>query len=57
MLVVGSSLTVSPANTLAMMSRRLAILNRDPTPFDDRAAVVIHAAAGETLAALAAELL
>ena len=56
LLVVGSSLTVSPANTLAMMSRRLAIINRDPTPLDDRAIVVIHAAAGETLAALADKL-
>ena len=57
LLVVGSSLTVSPANTLAFRSGTLAIINRDPTPFDDRAALVIHSPAGETLAALAAELL
>jgi NAD-dependent SIR2 family protein deacetylase len=30
---------------------KLAIVNRDPTPYDDRAHLVIHAGAGETLAA------
>jgi len=35
---------------------RLAIVNRDPTPLDDDAELVVHAAAGETLRA-ASELL
>ena len=30
---------------------RLAIVNRDPTPYDARAALVVHASAGETLGA------
>lgn len=55
-LVVGSSLTVSPANSLALESRRLAIINRKPTPFDEHAKVVISGASGVTLGALAEEL-
>jgi len=51
-LVVGSSLTVSPANSIAVLSPHLAIINRDPTPADARADLVIHAPAGDTLAAL-----
>jgi len=57
MLVVGSSLSVSPANTLAFDPTRLAIINRDPTPFDERADLVINAPAGETLTALVNALL
>ena len=55
-LVVGSSLTVSPVNCLAFEARRLAIVNREPTPADGRADVVIHGEAGETLSALVGEL-
>jgi len=36
---------------------RLAIVNRDPTPFDGDAELVVPAAAGETLRTVAAELL
>lgn len=56
MLVVGSSLTVSPANTLAFHVPRLAIINRDPTPAEGRADVVIHGSAGDTLTAVIREL-
>jgi NAD-dependent deacetylase len=54
LLVVGTSLEVWPVaglpeETLAH-GGRLAIVNRDPTPYDARASLVIHAAAGETLA-------
>jgi NAD-dependent deacetylase len=56
LLVVGSSLSVSPANTLASQAQRLAIINREPTLYDARAETAIHAGAGETLAALVAEL-
>jgi NAD-dependent deacetylase len=55
LLVVGSSLEVWPVaglpeETLAA-GGKLAIVNRDPTPYDRRAALVVHAAAGATLAA------
>jgi NAD-dependent deacetylase len=61
LLVVGSSLEVwpvagIPADVLAA-GGRLAVVNRDPTPYDERADVVVHAAAGETLAGLAGALL
>ncbi|MGI6605203.1 MAG: SIR2 family NAD-dependent protein deacylase [bacterium] len=56
MLVVGSSLMVSPANSLAFRTKHLAIINREPTPADGRADVVIHAGAGETLQSLLKEL-
>jgi NAD-dependent deacetylase len=57
LLVVGSSLEVwpvagLPADVLAS-GGRLAVVNRDPTPYDGRADVVIHAGAGETLSGLA----
>ncbi len=55
-LVVGSSLSVSPANMLAFQRNRLAIVNRDPTVADGAADVVIHGSAGETLTALVEEL-
>jgi NAD-dependent deacetylase len=60
LLVVGSSLEVWPVaglpeETLAR-GGRLAIVNRDPTSFDERASAVVHASAAETLAACAAEL-
>jgi NAD-dependent deacetylase len=57
LLVVGSSLEVHPvaglpAETIAA-GGALAIVNRDETPYDDRASVRIAAGAGETLRALA----
>jgi NAD-dependent deacetylase len=55
LLVVGTSLQVWPVaglpeETLAT-GGKLAIVNQEPTPFDARANLVIHAAAGETLSA------
>jgi NAD-dependent deacetylase len=55
LLVVGTSLEVWPVaglpeETLAH-GGKLAIVNREPTPFDERADLVVHASAGETLAA------
>jgi NAD-dependent deacetylase len=49
MLVVGSSLTVYPAASLVSFASALIIVNRDPTPYDDRAAVVLRGSAGEIL--------
>ena len=58
LLVVGSSLEVWPVAGLPAETRaaggRLAILNRDVTPFDGSADLVVHADAGGTLAACAA---
>jgi len=54
LLVVGTSLEVWPVAGLpgATLGRggRLAIVNRDPTPYDDRAELVVHDSAGEVLA-------
>ncbi len=54
LLVVGTSLEVwpvagLPGETLAN-GGKLAIVNREPTPYDAQASLVVHAAAGETLA-------
>jgi NAD-dependent deacetylase len=56
LLVVGSGLEVWPVSLLpdetVRAGGRVAIVNRGPTTFDDRAAVKIDSGAGETLAAL-----
>jgi NAD-dependent deacetylase len=61
LLVVGSSLEVYPVAGLPLETvqagGRLAIVNRDSTPFDADAELVVRAAAGETLRAVASELL
>jgi NAD-dependent SIR2 family protein deacetylase len=44
-----------PEETLAH-GGKLAIVNRDPTPYDARADLVINASAGEVLAAVVLEL-
>lgn len=49
MLVVGSSLMVAPVNYLPAMSRKLAIVNLQETPYDGRAEVVIREKAGMAL--------
>jgi NAD-dependent deacetylase len=58
LLVVGSSLEVHPVAGLPLETLgaggALAIVNRGPTPLDDRAEVRIDGSAGEVLAALAA---
>jgi NAD-dependent deacetylase len=56
LLVVGTSLEVWPVaglpeETLAH-GGKLAIVNRDPTPYDARADLVVHGSAGEVLAAV-----
>lgn len=57
LLVVGSSLEVHPVAALPEETLAgggaLAIVNRDPTPWDERAELVLDAGAGETLRALA----
>ena len=55
-LVVGSSLVVYPAASLPLMAKesgaRLVIVNRDPTPLDDAADLVIHEEIGLVLSAV-----
>jgi NAD-dependent deacetylase len=52
-LIVGSSLQVYPAAGIPRLAlehgAELGIVNAEPTPFDERAAVVIHGKAGEIL--------
>lgn len=54
-LVLGSSLSVFPAADFPLRAKqrgaRLAIVNRDPTPMDEIADLVIHAGIGDTLEA------
>ncbi len=60
MLVVGSSLEVFPVAGLPQETLRsggqVVIVNRGPTPLDDRAAVKLDGSAGEILSALVEEL-
>jgi NAD-dependent deacetylase len=54
--VIGSSLVVRPAASMPLVAKRsgakLVIINRDPTPCDDIADIVIHDQAGPTMAAI-----
>lgn len=54
LLVVGTSLTVYPAAGFLRYYRgnRLVLINRDVTPYDDRADLVIHDSLGKVLGAL-----
>jgi NAD-dependent deacetylase len=55
-IVLGSSLAVAPANLLPEAAVRagapLVIVNRDPTPLDDMATLVINESIGQTLHAV-----
>jgi NAD-dependent deacetylase len=42
LIVVGSSLQVYPVAALPRFARRLVIVNRDPTPWDDKAELVLR---------------
>lgn len=54
LIVAGTSLTVYPAAGLVRYYRgdRLVLINRDPTPYDDRADLVIHDSLGKVLSQL-----
>jgi NAD-dependent deacetylase len=57
LLVAGSSLQVYPAASLPELAKRLVIINRDPTPWDSRAALVINEKmAGQVFTDLMSEL-
>ncbi|MGJ7045086.1 SIR2 family NAD-dependent protein deacylase [Thermoanaerobacterium thermosulfurigenes] len=49
MIVIGSSLTVSPVNFLPGLSKHLVIINKSETPEDRRADAIIRESAGEAL--------
>lgn len=49
LLVIGSSLQVSPANKLPALCDNLAIINRTPTFYDSQARVVINEGIGEAM--------
>jgi len=52
-IVIGSSLIVQPAASMPLVAKRsgakLVIINRDSTPYDDMADMVIHGQAGSTM--------
>jgi NAD-dependent deacetylase len=54
-IVLGSSLVVYPAAGFPELAKRngatLVIVNREPTPLDDLADLVIHESIGDTLGA------
>ena len=54
LLVAGTSLTVYPAAGFLRYYRgnRLVLINRDPTPYDDRADLVFHESLGKVLGEL-----
>lgn len=54
LLVAGTSLTVYPAAGFLRYynGNRLVLINRDPTPYDDRADLVIHDSLGKVLSHL-----
>jgi NAD-dependent deacetylase len=56
LLVVGSSLQVYPVADMPGYAQRLAIINKEPTPWDDRAELVYHGQAEEFFAGLAGAL-
>jgi len=58
-IVIGSSLVVQPAASMPLVAKRngakLVIINRDPTPYDGMADIVIHGQAGPTMASILEE--
>jgi NAD-dependent deacetylase len=58
-IVIGSSLVVQPAASMPLVAKRngakLVIINRDPTPYDGMADIVIHGQAGPAMASILEE--
>jgi len=59
-IVIGSSLVVQPAASMPLLAKRngakLVIINRDPTPYDDMADLVIHGQAGPIMDSILKEI-
>jgi NAD-dependent deacetylase len=55
-IAIGSSLSVQPAASMPLVAKRnrakLVIINRDPTPYDPMADIVIHGQAGPVMASI-----
>lgn len=49
LLVAGSSLVVAPVSYLPGMAKKLIIINKEATPYDHKADVVIHEGIGKAL--------
>ncbi|MDZ7838514.1 MAG: hypothetical protein U5N58_11530 [Actinomycetota bacterium] len=49
LLIIGSSLEVSPVNNLPGLCPRFIIINKEATPFDRRASLVWHTQAATAL--------
>ncbi|MGB8019971.1 MAG: Sir2 family NAD-dependent protein deacetylase [Candidatus Nanopelagicales bacterium] len=56
LVAIGTSLQVNPAAGLAGLAPRLAIVNAEPTPYDDLAEIVVREPISDVLASLEAEL-
>ncbi len=56
LIVVGSSLVVSPVNFLPQRAKHLILINKGTTPMDSSADLIIRGNAGETLQAILSEL-
>jgi len=56
MIIIGSSLTVSPANYLPNLSSNLVIINKESTHCDNAAKVVVHEKAGAVMESIWAEI-
>jgi len=56
LIVVGSSLQVYPVAALPRLAHRFVIINRDPTPWDDQAALILRGDIVQVFEELAAEL-
>lgn len=58
-IVIGSSLVVQPAASMPFIAKRngakLVIINRDPTPYDNLADIVIHGMAGSIMSSILKE--
>ena len=56
LLALGSSLVVEPAASIPRIAKqygaKLVIINRDPTPLDPSADVVLHESIGEALSSM-----
>lgn len=56
LIIAGSSLQVYPVAELPLYCEKFIIINREPTPFDERAEVVIHDTAGKVFESIAEKL-
>lgn len=56
LIVAGSSLQVYPVAELPLYCEKFIIINREPTPFDERAEAVIHDTAGNVFESIAEKL-